>query len=108
MSSTSEEEARRPRQRGVAGVFSLASSECLPPPWPLLGGHCPSSEETESQGAALCGHTGPSAPRPRAPHIDAVWAPRPSLEEQLVGSGGRQPPTDIGPLLRGPALQDRH
>ncbi|XP_043772072.1 proline-rich proteoglycan 2-like [Cervus elaphus] len=97
VSSTSEEEARRPRQRSVAGVFSRASSECLPQPWAPLGGHCPSSEETEVQGAAPCGYTGPSAPRPRAPHINAVRAPRRSPEERPVGSGGRQPPQTSAP-----------
>ncbi|CAN0517866.1 unnamed protein product, partial [Rangifer tarandus platyrhynchus] len=105
VSSTSEEEARQPRQRGVAGVLSLASSECLPPPWALLGGHCPSSEETEAQGEASCGHTGPSAPRPGLPTSMLCGPHTPAQRSSRWVWVGASPPQTSAP--RSEALPSR-
>lgn len=108
VSSTSEEEACWPRQQGVAGVFSRASSECLPPPWAPLGSRCPSREETEAQGAAPCGPTpqpqGPGLPTltPCSPHAPA----RRSSQWVRVGAGPRQTSAPRSEVL--PSLQDRH
>ena len=65
-------------------------------PLPLQGGN------RGTGSSPLWPHT--PAPRPWAPHIDTVQSPRPSPEEQPVGSGGCRSPTDISPSLRSPAL----
>ena len=65
-------------------------------PLPLQGGN------RGTGSSPLWPHT--PAPRPWAPHVDTVQSPRPSPEEQPVGSGGCRSPTDISPSLRSPAL----
>lgn len=108
VSSASEEGAHRPRQRGVAGVLSRASSECLRPPCAPLGSRSPSREETEVQGAPPSGPTsqprGPGLPTltPCRPHAPA----RRSSQWVRVGAGLPQTSAPRSEVL--PSLQDRH